>query len=47
MYFQNHFREMIELLLDWDTPQEAIADELSKLIKFDAVLPADAEIDVI
>ncbi len=47
MHFQNHFREMIETLLEWDIPQEAIADELSKLIKFDAMLPADAEIDVI
>ncbi len=45
MHFQNHFRDMIETLLDWDIPQEAIADELSKLIKFDAMLPAEAEID--
>ncbi len=42
---QHHCREMIETLLEWDIPQEAIADELSKLIKFDAMLPADAEIE--
>ncbi len=45
MHFQNHFREIIETLLEWDIPQEAIADELSKLIEFDAMLPADAEIE--
>ncbi len=45
MYFQNHFREMIETLLNWDIPQEAIAEELTKLIKFDAMLPAETELE--
>ncbi len=45
MYFQNHFRDMIDLLLDWDIPQEAMAEELTKLIKFDAMLPAETELE--
>ena len=45
MHFQNHFREMIETLLEWDVPQEAIAEELTKLIKFDAMLHAEMELE--
>ena len=26
MHFQNNFRDLLETLLDWDVPQEAIAD---------------------
>ncbi len=47
MHFQNNFRDLLETLLDWDVPQEAIADELSKLIKFGSMLPAESELDLL